>query len=455
MIGKILIVDDEKNQRELIAGFLKKKGHDVVSAKDGEQAVDIFHEHPFDLVISDFKMKNLTGVEVLKAVKKINPTVSVILVSAFGTVETAVQAMKFGAVDFLVKPINLEQLEGLVNRALLHDALVRENEQLKERLAQKYRFERIIGDSGAMQEVLNLAGRAATSKATILIRGESGTGKDLLANAVHLASDRADGPFVEINCAALSPGLLESELFGHEKGAFTGADKRRAGRFEIADGGTLFIDEVGDIPLQTQVKLLNVIQSGKFMRVGGNEEIRVDVRIVAATHRDLETMIKEDKFREDLYFRLNVVSVVIPPLRERRSDIPLLIDNFVRQFASRNEKQIEGISAEAQNCLIRYNYPGNIRELENAIEQAVVLARGNTVELGDLPGRIKVCGKTTVSNPEIEIGQTPLPEMIEALEIDAIRQAIEMAHGVQTKAAEILGIGERNLRYKIEKYKLK
>ena len=338
MRGRILVVDDEENQREMVSGFLRKKGHEVVTAPDGDRAVEVSRDKTFDVVVTDYRMKGTDGVGVLKAVKEINPTVGVILISAYGTVETAVEAMKEGAEDFLVKPIDLEQLEALIQRALSHQAVVRENRELKERLAERYRFDQIIGESGTMQEAMNLAARVAKSKATVLIRGESGTGKGLLANAIHLTGDRAEGPFLEVNCAALSPGVLESELFGHEKGAFTGADRTRIGRFEQADGGTLFIDEVGDIPLPVQVKLLNVIQEEAFQRVGGNETVNVDVRIIAATHQDLEAMLEEGRFRQDLYFRLNVVSIAIPRLRDRTSDIPLLVEHFVEKHAQKNGK---------------------------------------------------------------------------------------------------------------------
>ena len=405
--------------------------------------------------MTDLKMKGTDGVELLRAVKELNPVTGVILVSAFGTVEAAVEAMKLGADDFLVKPINLEQLDALVQKALERTALVRENRVLKERLSQRFRFDAIVGDSGAMQQALNIAGRAAPSKATILVRGESGTGKGLFANAIHLASDRADGPFVEINCAALSPGVLESELFGHEKGAFTGADRQRRGLFEQADEGTLFIDEVGDVPIEIQVKLLNVIQSGTFYRVGGNQPIRVDVRLVAATHRDLEYLVEEGRFREDLYYRLNVVSMVIPPLRERRSDIPELVDHFLGKFASANNKHIRGVSAAAMDRMVRYVFPGNVRELENMIERAVVLARSDVIGPEDLPPSLTQKSHGLEADGAYQVGQSSLTEMVESLEKKAIRMAMEMAGGVQTKAAEILGISERNLRYKLDKYGLK
>jgi len=450
MKGSILVVDDEEHQREMVSGFLRRKGHRVAACSDGDSAVELVRNTSFDLIVTDYRMKGTDGLDLLKAVKNINPTIAVILISAYGTVETAVDAMKEGAVDFLVKPIDLEQLEALTQRALLHRAVVQENQELRKRLAERYRFDQIIGESGTMQEAVNLAARVAGSMATVLIRGESGTGKGLLANAIHLASDRAAKPFLTINCAALSPGVLESELFGHEKGAFTGADRMRIGRFEQADGGTLFIDEVGDLPLPVQVKLLNVIQERTFQRVGGNASIAADVRIIAATHQDLESMLEEGRFRQDLYFRLNVVSIVIPPLRDRRSDIPLLIEHFVRKHAQKNGKVMDGVSPQALDTLVRYAYPGNVRELENGLERAVVLSRGSLIEPEDLPPSIRHGG--SVIKQEMEVGTVSLPEMVEGLEKRAIIQALEKTGGVRTRAAELLGISERNLRYKMERY---
>ncbi len=453
MRGRILVVDDEENQREMVSGFLRKRGHKVEAAADGDRAAEVARDRAFDVVVTDFRMKGRNGVAVLREVKEVDPTVGVILISAYGTVETAVEAMKEGAEDFLVKPINLDQLEALVQRSLSHRAVVRENRELRERLEERYRFDGIIGESGTFQEAVNLAARVAKSKATVLIRGESGTGKGLLANTIHLAGDRGEGPFLEINCAALSPGVLESELFGHEKGAFTGADRMRIGRFEQADGGTLFIDEVGDVPLPVQVKLLNVIQEESFQRVGGNERIGVDVRIIAATHQDLEAMLEQGRFRQDLYFRLNVVSIAIPPLRDRASDIPRLVEHFVEKHAVRNGKKVDGVSREALDCIMRYPYPGNVRELENALERAVVLCRGNSIEPEDLPPSIRNCGPA-VPGRELILGKATLPQMVEDLERRAVVRALEETGGVRTRAAELLGISERNLRYKMEKYRV-
>ena len=452
-MARIIVVEDEPSILSVLSTLLRSEGYEVEPTLGGDKATEKLKGDSFDLMISDIRMSPVDGMELLRYARKQAAGMAVIMVTAYGSVETAVEAMKEGAEDFLVKPINLEQLEALILRALSHQAVVRENRELRERLEERYRFDQIIGESGTFQEAMNLAARVAKSKAAVLIRGESGTGKGLLANAIHLTSDRAEGPFLEVNCAALSPGVLESELFGHEKGAFTGADRTRVGRFEQADGGTLFIDEVGDIPLPVQVKLLNVIQEEAFQRVGGNATVNVDVRIIAATHQDLEVMLEEGRFRQDLYFRLNVVSIAIPRLRDRTSDIPLLVEHFVGKHAERNGKQIDGVSREALDCIIRYPYPGNVRELENALERAVVLCRGTRIEVEDLPPSIRNCGPA-VPGRELEFGKATLPQMVEDLERRVIIRALEETGGVRTRAADLLGISERNLRYKMEKYQV-
>jgi two-component system NtrC family response regulator len=340
----------------------------------------------------------------------------------------------------------------IIAKALERRALISENRELHRQLEEHHhRFATIVSQSGAMAELLSLVARVAPTRATVLLRGESGTGKELIARAIHDASPRHGKPFIAVNCAALPESLFESEFFGHEKGAFTGADRRRIGRFEEADGGTLFIDEIGDIPLPLQVKLLRTLQDGEFQRVGGNITIRVDVRIVAATNRDLETMIVHGAFREDLYYRLNVVAIQIPPLRERKEDIPLLVEHFIARYATENGKRIDGISKEAMELLMRYDYPGNVRELENAIERAVVVTRGRLMTSDDLPMRIRTGDRPS----ERQDSSGSLDEMVEALERRAISEALEATGGNQTKAAQRLGITERNLRYKMKKYKLR
>jgi len=450
---KILIIDDEPAQVQALAGFLKKKGFDVEKANAGLDGLKIVERQTIDLIITDFKMPDIDGIEVLKRAKAINPEIDVIVMTAFGSIESATEAMRAGAIDYLTKPVNLDQLEILIHKALEHRQLVSENRLLREQLTEKFKFDQIISGSEVMEEALNLAGRAAPSKATVLITGESGTGKELIARAIHFASPRKDQPFVAVNCAALTENLLESELFGHEKGAFTGADRLRRGRFELAHRGTLFIDEVGEIPLATQVKLLRVLQEQTFERVGGSETIKVDVRIVAATNRHLEELIEEGRFREDLYYRLNVVRINVPPLRKRKSDIPLLVDYFLKKYAAENNKKMTGISKEAMDLLMKYNYPGNVRELENIIEQSVVLSRSEIITVRDLP--MTVIGGYSESKKTDPFGEGTFIERVEAFEKALIEQAMEQAQGVQTQAARILGITERHLRYKLQKYKMK
>jgi two-component system NtrC family response regulator len=444
---RVLVVDDEPAQRELLGGFLARHGYEVVTAADGRSALARFEQDPFDAVLLDQKMPDLSGLEVLAQVRRRSPETGVIIMTAYGTIETAVQAIKAGAADYLQKPLQLDELLHRLRQVCERRQLLTENRELRAALAERHRIEGIIGESGPMQEVLSLVRRVAPTDATVLIRGESGTGKELIARAIHFASPRARGPLVKVNCAALPETLLESELFGHERGAFTGATAMRRGRFELADGGTLFLDEIGDLPPHLQVKLLRVLQEREFERVGSSRPLRVDVRVLAATHRDLEALLRAGRFREDLYYRINVVTIALPPLRERREDLPLLIDHFLAKFAARNGKVIRGLTREAREALLRYDYPGNVRELENLIERAVVLSRDEVIGLRDLP--------LTLHEPAPE---PPAPRglvaAVEALERRMIREALDRAGGVQTRAAELLGISERALRYKLRKYGL-
>ena len=444
---RILVVDDEPAQRELVGGFLRKHGFDVVVAGGGREAVARFKQEPFDLVLTDQRMPDLSGIEVLEAVRSTSPETAVVIITAYGTIETAVRAVKAGAADYLTKPLNLDDLLHRVHRVRERQRLVTENRELREALAERHRVEGIIGDSGRMQEVLSLVRRVAPSDATVLIRGESGTGKELIARALHYAGPRAAGPLVKVNCAALAESLLETELFGHEKGAFTGAVASRKGRFELADGGSIFLDEIGDLPPHLQVKLLRVLQEREFERVGSSRPIKVDVRLLAATHRDLEALVREGRFREDLYYRINVVTIMLPPLRERREDLPPLIEHFLRAFAGKNGKSVRGLTREAREALLRYDYPGNIRELENLIERAVVLTRDDVIGVEDLPLTLE----TPASGSGDEAG---LIAAVEGLERRMIREALAKADGTQTRAAEMLGISERVLRYKLKKYGL-
>ena len=442
---RILVVDDEPIQRELVSGFLKKQGFDVSAAESGVKALELFRQDSIDLILTDQKMPNMSGSDLLQAVRAIHPETPVILMTAFGSIEAAVSAIQGGATDYLTKPLNLDELLYRIRQVSDRYRIINENRELREALRERHRIEGIIGESGQMLEVLSLVRRVAPSEATVLIRGESGTGKELIAKAIHFASPRASGPLVKVNCAALPETLLESELFGHEKGAFTGAVTSRQGRFELANGGTIFLDEIGDLPLHLQAKLLRVLQEREYEKVGSSRPVGVNVRILAASHRPLEDLIKAGQLREDLYYRLNVVTISLPPLRDRRPDLAPLIDHFLRLFAEKNGKTIRGLTHEARDILLRYDYPGNVRELENIIERAVVLTRDDVIGIRDLP--------LTVQNPEVEGDREPnLTVAVEGLERRMIREALARSDDVQTHAAELLGISERALRYKLIKY---
>lgn len=447
----ILIVEDGRSQREMLKDFLAREGHRVTEAEEGNTAIRQVQSSYFDLLLLDFKMPGMNGIEVLEKIKKINPKINVIMMTAYGTIETAVDAMKLGAVDYITKPIDLDQLLTLVNRISERQTLIRENEILRQKVWKKgLAQEQIIYKDPGMETIVNMVGRVASSRATVLIMGESGTGKELFANLVHATSPRSGKPMIVVNCSALPETLLESELFGHEKGAFTGATARRIGRFEEADGGTLFLDEIGELSPPVQVKLLRFLQEREFQRLGGNQTIRSDVRIISATNRDLEEKVREGLFREDLYYRLNVVSITIPPLRDRRGDIPVLTEYFLKRFASENNKDIEGLSNEAMDILMKYDYPGNVRELENIIERAVVITRDRVISIRDLPF------EDISSNHFADYHEGgALKDEIESLERRRIEQALEETGNNQTKAAELLGITERTLRYKLKKYNLK
>jgi len=445
----ILVVDDEEAQRRVLAGFLRKRGYDVEAAGDAEEALRVVSSRTVDLVLTDLRMPGRTGAELLEAVRAANPEIPVVVMTAYGTVASAVEAMKRGATDYLSKPVDLDELEVLVARALERRALVSENRALREQLESRYRLEGLETANAAMQEAISVAARAAGSRASILLRGESGTGKELMARAIHFASPRRKAPLVPVNVAALPETLLESELFGHERGAFTGADRERRGRFELADGGTLFLDEIGDLPRGTQVKLLRVLQEQAFERLGGTRTIKVDVRVIAATHRDLPAMARAGDFREDLLFRLDVVSITLPPLRGRREDIPLLVDHFLRRFA--DEGRARSVSREAMDLLLKHDYPGNVRELENLVHRAVVLARGDVITTSDLPLHLGAL-RGEKERGDDEGGS--FTDRVFAFEKRLILEALDRAGGVQTRAAASLGMSERHLRYKLKKYGL-
>ena len=448
----ILIVDDEDAQRSILKGYLEKKGYKIYSASSGTEGIKTVQNNLIDIVLSDFKMPDKTGIEVLEEVKKINPEISFVILTAYGTIEDAVKAMRLGAFDYISKPVDLDELDLMIERIIEHNNLKSEIQILKNQLKEKFKIDSFISHSAKMEEVLSVAARAADSKATILITGESGTGKEVLAKSIHYVSPRKEKPFIAVNIPALPETLLESELFGHEKGAFTGADKAKKGRFELADGGTIFLDEIGDIPINLQVKLLRVLQEHQIEKVGSSKNINIDVRIIAATHQNLEGKIKDGSFREDLYYRLNIVSLHIPPLRERREDILPLIDYFIEKYAKENNRNKLTLSKEAVDSLIKYNFPGNVRELENIIERAVVLCRSETITLNDLPNIVKGF-KAEEEILQKESGS--LIDQVEELEKKLIFDALSSANGNQSQAGRMLGLTERNLRYKMQKYGIK
>ena len=444
----ILVVDDEISQLKSLESFLKRRKFQVFTAASGEEAYQIAGKQTIDLVLTDFRMPGWTGLVVLRKMKELNPDLEVVVMTAYGQVEDAVEIMKAGAYDYLTKPIDLDDLESLIKRVQDKRFLITENRQLRQQLQERFKFNTIISQSGEMEAVLNTAGRVAGSKASVLIRGESGTGKELIAKAIHFTSPRQKKAFVVVNVAALSENLIESELFGHEKGAFTGATQQRVGRFEQADGGTLFIDEVGDIPLSIQVKLLRAIQFGEIERIGSAQPLKVDVRIIAATHRSLEDMLKEKEFREDLYYRLNVVTIQVPPLRKRKADITLLIDHYIQKFSLENQKEIKGISREALDQLMKYDYPGNVRELGNFIERAVVLCRSDTLTLQDIPYQAQSFSENKLLDP-INFDQS-YEEKVKKFEKEMITRALEETGGNKSAAARLLGMTERHLRSRLD-----
>src|SRR5215203_1863901 len=448
-MGRILVADDHDSLRRGIVRALSDAKHEVDEAANGNIAIEKLHEGQYDVILSDLKMGGSDGLEVLKTAKAMHPTTAVILMTAFGSIHTAVEAMKIGAFDFVQKPFEIEDMELKVEKAIEHRRLKHEIEYLRHTQQDIYDFDRIVGASGALQSVLSIVKKVAKSNTTCLIRGETGTGKELIAGAIHHNSLRAARNFVKVNCAALQENLLESELFGHEKGAFTGADKQRVGRFEQADGGTLFLDEIGDMSANTQAKILRVLQEHEFERLGGTRTLRVDVRIIAATNRNLTQMVQEGRFREDLFYRLNVVSVETPPLRDRKEDIPALADFFVKRFATELKKRVDTSHPEAQKLLMRHNWPGNIRELENVIERAVLLADGPQVTSTDLRlGELSTATPSGEGSPVVKIPPTGIA--LEEIERQALIEALKMSNWVQKDAAELLNISPRVMNYKIK-----
>jgi Nif-specific regulatory protein len=446
-MARILVADDHDALRRGLALALSTAGHDVEEAANGNAALEKLHEGYFDVVVSDLKMGGSDGLDVLRTTKSLHPTVSVILMTAFGSVTTAVEAMKHGAFDYVQKPFEIEEMEVKIEKALELRRLRHELDYLRTERQESYEFEKIVGGSEPLRRVLDVVRKVAKSNSTVLIHGETGTGKELIAGAIHHNSLRAARNFVKVNCAALQENLLESELFGHEKGAFTGADRQRIGRFEQADGGTLFLDEIGDMSPSTQAKILRVLQEHEFERLGGTRTIRVDVRLIAATNRDLPSMVAAGGFREDLYYRLNVVSIQTPPLRERKEDILPLAMSFLRRFGNELKKRLDGLDPDAQKLLMRYNWPGNIRELENAIERAALLAEHGLVRADDLRlSDFQASG--TRESSVVRIPPTGIA--LEEIERQALTEALKMANWVQKDAADLLNISPRVMNYKIK-----
>lgn len=449
--NRVLVVDDDNAHRGMLKTMLRSWGYVVEEATDGDEAVALAKEKPFDVALSDVRMARVDGIEALKAIMAYNPALPVILMTAYSSVETAVDALRAGAYDYLVKPLDFDLLKETLEQAIERSRHGIENRELRRQLSESSEIPQILGKSEAMQSLLGYISAVAPSDATVLITGESGTGKELVARALHNGSSRAGKPMVTVNCAALTENLLESELFGHEKGSFTGADKRREGRFAQADGGTIFLDEIGEMPLSIQAKLLRALQEGEIQRVGSDAPIKVDARVIAATNRDLRQEAKEKRFREDLFFRLNVIAIETPPLRDRSDDIPLLATSFMQRFAEKNRKNIKGFSPQAFDCLLRYSWPGNVRELENAVERAVILCRGDLIAESDLPANVADAPARVESSgdePSLSLAGMSL----DMLEKQAIETMMKETGDNKSEAARRLGITRATLHNKLRKY---
>lgn len=443
----ILIIDDEDNIRNGLATNFELEDYEVKTASNGKDGLDLVAKGDIDLVITDLRMDGISGEEVVKRVTTETPGIPVIVLTGHGSIDAAVEAMKSGAYDFLTKPLNLDQLNLIVKRALENRELSLQHKLLKEEIESSACLEQMIGRSAEMQKVFSMIKKVAPAKASVLITGESGVGKELVANAIHNLSGRKDKAFIKVHCAALSESLLESELFGHEKGAYTGADSMQKGRFELAHGGTIFLDEIGEINQNVQIKILRVLQEKTFERVGGEKSISVDVRIVAATNKNLEEEVKAGRFREDLYYRLNVVHLKVPSLKERKDDLPLLIDSFIKKFAAENEKEITGIDSKAKAALLKYDWPGNIRQLQNCIESSVVMSNGKQIKLEDLPLSVsEYTGQEAIS--------IPMGISLEDAEKIIIMQNLSANKGNKSKTADVLGIGRKTLHRKLNEYGL-
>lgn len=446
----ILVVDDDRAHRTMLRTLLSGWGYTIVEADDGQVAIEKVHKQAFDMILMDIRMLKVSGLEALVGIKTYNPAIPVIIMTAYSSVETAVEALKKGAYDYLTKPLDFDELRLAMEKAMDHSRLKEENRLLRESLGSRFDRQNIIGRSTAMAKILETVAQVAPSEATVLITGDSGTGKELIAGAIHFNSPRKDGPFVKVNCAAITETLLESELFGHEKGAFTGAHRLKEGRFRQADGGSLFLDEVSEMSMGMQVKLLRALQEREITRVGGEEVVKVDVRVIAATNKDLIQEIESERFREDLYYRLNVVTLNVPLLRERKDDIPLLAQHFLGTFAEKNRKQIKGFSPQAMDQLVKYDWPGNVRELMNAVERAVVLSRSEYLDEQDLPLVIKdaLSGEEKIPSRYAVPADLPLEDVEKA----TILKTLESTDGNKSEAARRLGITRKTLHKKLKKY---
>lgn len=457
MKSRILVVDDEESIREFLEIMLKKEGYEVTTAEDGLVAKEILSKKSFDMVVSDMQMPNVTGIELLKYVKDSYPDIVFMMITAFGTTETAVEAMKMGAYDYVTKPFKIDEVRLNIHNALRSKNLETEVRILKKELVKEYSFQNMVGNSAPMHAIFDLVKRVSQSPTNVMITGESGTGKEVVAKAIHYNGPLKDKPFVTINCGAIPENLMESEMFGHKKGSFTGAIADKVGLFEVADSGTLFLDEVGELPLSIQVKLLRAIQERIIRRVGATEDMKVEVRIIAATNRNLEDMVAKGTFRQDLYYRLNVINIRTPALRERSEDIPLLASHFLKKYNDKLNKAIATISTEAMDILKKYNYPGNVRELENMIERTVALEAGSTILPESLPPMVNTAsGRKMASSNEIDVGDDglDLDKVVGQIEKELLVKAIHAAGGVKKKAAKLLKISFRSMRYRIEKYNL-
>ncbi len=446
--ARILVVDDEESHRIMLRAVLQEEGYEIAEAADGPDAIRAVEQEPFDLVLLDIRMTTMDGIEALREIRKVSPFVPILMMTAYASVKTAVEALKAGAFEYLTKPLDIEELKILIEKALEHYHLREENLALRERLGDRFDFSKIIGKSEKMKELFDLLAQVAPTDATVLILGESGTGKELVANAIHYNSPRANQPFIKVACAALPETLLESELFGHEKGAFTGAIARKEGRFQLAHRGAIFLDEVGEMSATTQAKILRVLQEKEFEPLGSTRVVKVDVRVIAATNKDLEKEVRETRFREDLFYRLNVVPVSLPPLRERKEDIPALASHFLSIYREKNKKELREISGKALDLLVRYDWPGNIRELENCIERAVVIARGEIIAPADLPPQIQALSSEK-GDSEVRF---PSGISLQEVEKALILRTLEDTGGNRSRAAETLGINRRTLQNKLKEY---